>query len=73
LSVLQTLSSQLSKDTLSNLSAYLALQRAEEKYGFDPAAYGLTEKDAANIAAVFAEFDVNDDGRLELSELRTLW
>lgn len=69
---LKTLSSQLSKDTLSNLGAYLALQRAQEKYGFDPAAYGLTEKDAANIAAVFAEFDVNDDGRLELSELRTL-
>ena len=65
--------SQDATDTLKNLSAYLALQRAEERYGFDPSRYGLSEPEALRIAAVFAEFDVNDDGKLELSELRTLW
>jgi hypothetical protein len=59
--------------SLANLSAYLALQRAEEVYGFEPERYGLTEAEAADIAGVFSRFDVNDDGRLEQSELRTLW
>jgi hypothetical protein len=65
--------SQDTTDSFKNLSAYLALQRAEERYGFDPSKFGLSEKEALRIAAVFAEFDVNDDGQLELSELRTLW
>ena len=41
------------RDTLASLSAYLTLQRAQEAYGFDPARYGLTDKEAAKIAGVF--------------------
>lgn len=62
----------LEQSTLRNLSAYLTLQSAAEKFGFDAGKYGLTEAQAADIAAVFSEFDSNDDGRLELSELRRL-
>jgi len=58
---------------LANLSAYLTLQRAEEVYGFVPDQYGLTEAQAADIAGVFSQFDVNEDGQLEQSELRQLW
>eukprot|EP00775_Hariotina_reticulata_P005475 gene5475-5710_t len=58
--------------SLANLSAYLTLQRAEEVYGFVPDQYGLTEAQAADIAGVFSQFDVNEDGRLEQSELRQL-
>jgi hypothetical protein len=61
------------RDTLASLSAYLTLQRAKELYGFDPAKYGLTEAQAANVAGVFARFDSNDDGRIDLYELRALW
>jgi hypothetical protein len=59
--------------SLSNLSAYLALQRAEEQFGFAPDKYGLTEAEAANIAGVFDRYDTNEDGKLEQSELRNLW
>eukprot|EP00877_Chromochloris_zofingiensis_P003321 jgi/Chrzof1/12990/Cz07g15150.t1 len=62
----------LEKSTLANLSAYLTLQRAEDKYGFQPSKYGLSEAQAADVAGVFSAFDRNDDGRLELSELKTL-
>ncbi|KAF6261256.1 hypothetical protein COO60DRAFT_1503069 [Scenedesmus sp. NREL 46B-D3] len=58
--------------SLSNLSAYLTLQRAEEMYGFEPAKYGLSEAQAADIAGVFSRYDTNEDGRLEQSELRRL-
>jgi Ca2+-binding EF-hand superfamily protein len=51
----------------------LTLQRAEEVYGFVPDQYGLTEAQAADIAGVFSQFDVNEDGQLEQSELRQLW
>lgn len=62
----------LEPSTLRNLNAYLALQAAQEKFGFDPSKYGLTDAQASDIATVFSEFDQNDDGRLELSELRRL-
>ncbi|GBF88866.1 hypothetical protein Rsub_01365 [Raphidocelis subcapitata] len=65
-------SGALEPSTLRNLSAYLTLQTAREKFGFDSSAYGLTDAQAADIAAVFSEFDSNSDGRLELSELRRL-
>ncbi len=43
------------------------------RFGFDPAAYGLSEEEAARIAMVFSRFDGNDDGLLEMSELRNIW
>jgi len=41
-------------------------------YGFKPEAFGLTEAQAADIALIFARYDTNDDGRLDLGELRRL-
>lgn len=70
---MQDYNGTLEKSTLANLSAYLTLQRAEDKYGFQPSKYGLSEAQAADVAGVFSAFDRNDDGRLELSELKTLW
>ena len=40
------------KDSLKNLSALLTLARAKQQLGFDPEKYGLSEKQAANIALV---------------------
>lgn len=71
--VVQGISKNGSVGSLANLSAYLTLQRAEEVYGFEPAKYGLSEAEAADIAGVFSRFDTNEDGRLEQSELRQLW
>lgn len=59
--------------TLKNLSAYLIIQRAGDKYGFTPERYGLTDEQARDIALVFARYDLNDDGVLELSELQRLF
>ena len=67
-----TASGKLEPSTLRSLSAYLTLQSAAEKFGFDASKYGLSGAQAADIAAVFSEFDANSDGRLELSELRRL-
>lgn len=58
--------------TLRNLSAYLTLSKARDAYGFEPQKYGLSDKDAAEIAAIFSKYDVNDDMRLEELELRRL-
>lgn len=58
--------------TLSNLSAYLTLSHAREAFGFEPAAYGLSEKEASDIAGVFAQYDRNDDGKIDSRELRQL-
>lgn len=58
--------------TLTNLSALLTLSKAKEAYGFKPEKYNLTEKDAAEIAAIFSKYDLNDDMRLEELELRRL-
>ncbi|GIL73826.1 hypothetical protein Vretimale_5316 [Volvox reticuliferus] len=60
------------RSTLQNLSAYLTLAHAKERLGFDPARYGLSEAEAGEIAYVFSTYDVNDDYRLELSEVKRL-
>jgi hypothetical protein len=59
-------------NTMENLSAYLTLQRAQQVFGFKPEKYGLSEREAADIAMVFSRYDVNDDGKLQCSELRSL-
>ena len=43
--------------TLVNLSAYLTLDRAREKFGFDPANYNLSDNEAGQIATIFSRFD----------------
>ncbi len=58
-------------NTLSNLSAFLTLQKAEEK-GFVASQYGLSEEQAGQIAVIFSKYDLNDDMRLEKSELNNL-
>lgn len=58
-------------DTLRNLTVFLTLQKAEEK-GFSPEKYGLTPDQAADLAGVFAKYDLNDDMVLEPSEVRQL-
>lgn len=83
LKVLQTLEeiSELLKDhvgdasgrnTLQNLSAYLTLSKARADYGFNPADFGLSDKEAGDVAYVFTTYDTNDDNKLELSELKNL-
>jgi hypothetical protein len=47
-----TKTSGTARDSLRNLSALLTLARAKEDLGFSPEAYGLTEKQAANVALV---------------------
>jgi hypothetical protein len=59
----------LKRSTLVNLAAFLTVQDAEEKSGFRPEDYGLTEKEATDIAAVFAMFDSNENFILEKEEL----
>jgi len=59
--------------TLEKLSAYLTLSNAEKNYGFDPAKYNMSETDALDIAAKFARFDLNDDGKLEVTEMEKLF
>ncbi|KAK9866246.1 hypothetical protein WJX84_002186 [Apatococcus fuscideae] len=60
------------ENTLSNLSAFLTLQKAEEK-GFKASDYGLDDAQAGQIAVIFAKYDLNDDMRLEKSELNSLF
>jgi hypothetical protein len=60
------------RDSLKNLSAMLTLSRAKSDLGFDPGQYGLTEKQAGNIALAFSEFDLNDNGSLDISEIGNL-
>ena len=59
--------------TLQNLSAYFIVAKAEKEQNFDPSKYGLTPEEVNRIALSFAALDLNDDGVLELSELRQLW
>ena len=42
------------KDTLAALSALLTLQKAKDELGFEPKKYGMTEKQAINIALAFS-------------------
>jgi hypothetical protein len=58
--------------TLRDLSAFLVLQQAERRQGFDPAAYGITKAEAMSWALVFASADGNDDGALSAGELGAL-
>jgi hypothetical protein len=74
LSLVQNMSTTSPKrSTLQNLSAYLTLANARDRLGFDPARYGLSEAEAGEIAYVFSTYDVNDDYKLGLSEIRRLW
>ena len=58
--------------SLENLSAFLTLSHAENNYGFQPEKYGLTVKEATNIAVVFSRYDENEDGVLQISEIGKL-
>lgn len=58
--------------TLQNLSAYFIVSKAEKEQSFDPAKYGLSAEETNRIALSFASLDLNDDGVLEMSELRQL-
>lgn len=62
----------LQRSTLVNLAAYLTMQDASERAGFRPEDYGLTEKEATDIAGIFAMFDTNENYLLESSELRSM-
>jgi len=55
--------------TLRSLTAFLTLQRAEKKEGFDPAALGLTESQALAYALAFGGLDRNEDGYVSPAEL----
>lgn len=83
LKVLQALNniSQLLRDeaakgvqssTLSDLSTYLLLQQARDQYGWDYDKEGMSYEDAGVIAKLFSRFDRNDDGKLDLSEIKAL-
>lgn len=70
--MLETAPSADAKGTLSSLSAYLTLQRSEARDGFDPAKLGMTEAEASDLALRFAQYDLNDDGRLDAGEVRAM-
>jgi hypothetical protein len=57
------------KSTLINLAAFCTLQHAEEKEGLVPGDYGLSEKEATDIARVFAMYDRNENFVLDPEEL----
>jgi len=59
-------------NSLRNLGAYLTLAQAREKYNFMPEQYGLTDREAGNIAYAFSEIDTNQNFRLEPNELSRL-
>ena len=42
---------------LKDLGAHLTLDRAQRHFGFDAAAAGLSEAQAADIAVLFAQYD----------------
>ncbi|KAL4522242.1 hypothetical protein Ndes2437B_g07978 [Nannochloris sp. 'desiccata'] len=59
-------------DMLSDLGAFLTLQRAQSTYGFNATEFGITDEEAAAIAVIFGKFDLNDDGVLSEDEFRKL-
>lgn len=61
-----------SMDMLSDLGAYLTLAKAESMQDFDAAEFGLSEKEAGDIAAIFSRFDLNDDGVISRDEFKRL-
>lgn len=56
-------SGDASAGTLSSLSMYLLLQKAEEQYGWTPEKEGLSTDEAGTIARLFARYDTNSDDR----------
>lgn len=68
----QSGSSTKSIDMLSDLGAYLTLAKAESVQDFDASEFGLTEKEAGDIASIFARFDLNDDGVINKDEFKKL-
>lgn len=68
LSALGTMSDMLKSDTkkenssadmLTDLGAYLTLDKAQRQYGFEASDYGITDAEAAEIAVAFAKFDTS--------------
>mmetsp|Transcript_6235 Transcript_6235/g.14916 ORF Transcript_6235/g.14916 Transcript_6235/m.14916 type:complete len:360 (+) Transcript_6235:205-1284(+) len=59
-------------NSLRNLGAYLTLTQARDDLGFKPEDYGLNFREASNIAYAFAVYDVNQNFKLETSELGAL-
>jgi hypothetical protein len=59
-------------DMLSDLGAYLTLAKAESMQNFDASEFGLTEKEAGEIASIFARFDLNDDGVISRDEFKKI-
>ncbi|KAJ9504817.1 hypothetical protein QJQ45_030433, partial [Haematococcus lacustris] len=59
-------------DSLRNLGAYLVLAQAKESVGFSPSDFGLSEREAGNIAYAFALYDTNQNFKLEPAELGAL-
>jgi hypothetical protein len=59
-------------DMLADLAAFVTLDRAQRLQGFDAAALGLTDAQAADVAVAFACADANDDGVLSADEFRRL-
>lgn len=49
--------------TLSSLSTYLLLQKAEEQYGWSPEKQGISNDEAGTIARLFAQYDTNSDDK----------
>ena len=59
--------------TLVNLSAYLTLDRAREKFGFDPANYNLSDNEAGQIATIFSRFDTVSPSEILASIVASFW
>lgn len=60
-------------DLFRDLSAYLTLERAEKEGGFQASSYGLSDRQAADVAVVFNQYDTNQDGKLDMAEMQRLW
>eukprot|EP00983_Pelagomonas_calceolata_P101431 1158698-Pelagomonas_calceolata.AAC.2 len=58
---------------LSSSLKFVAWTRARDDLGFKPEDYGLNFREASNIAYAFAVYDVNQNFKLETSELGALW
>lgn len=58
-------------DSASSLRAFFLLSDAEAA-GFQPEAFGMTEREAAQVAQAFDLVDLNSDGAIDSGELRAL-
>ena len=58
--------------TLSSLSTYLLLQKAEEQYGWSPEKEGISNDEAGTIARLFAQYDTNSDDKWALPGLHVV-